>query len=704
MLEGKSTRPLGPADYRISPRPSRRGFERPWRTRLFLFVLLAALAWLLRLPYSSGVAGLDEGTYLAVGMLMNKGVAIYRGVFEAKPPLFHLFNAGSYLLFGTNILLARILPVLATAGTGLAVYETTRLLSGRQWASIAAFLFVAAASSPWLEGFWVMTEPYSTLFVSLGLLMLIWNFFDTGSKKMLLAGVFFAAAVMTRQVSVLALLAVLVWLFIVYRRCRQDLASMLVWFALGGLIILGPTFLFLLAQGAFFDFVYWVAAPMTTFYIRQEISYLEKLTWGRDVLVAIAPLALMASFRAFSRMRPPELLLVSVLAVLVSAFLSPRIAAYHHYYYEILPPLAILAALGVKNLWTTTGGAPRARSQLFLTLALFIGITFTVAVARNVSLARDYASLEELELAAEVAKSLRQDVANDQPVFIFETQWPKLGPYVYFLAERRPPLENLFFFTPFMSPEEESRVISSLERKRVRQVVIVGPRPQRGGGRLYAYLLFHYRPVKVLADKYDAYPWVRNQSIVLFEKFDDVPSYKLVDGFEDSGPSAIWETSTSKGPVPLMAIDRSISSQAEGNKSLQVRYSFSPSASPSWIALRGTFNESLNWAAYRRSALSLWVWGDSSRNTLRIDVEDAEGNASTYSGIELNFNGWEHFILPLSEEFFQKAMWTTGMADLSRVRSITITLDKMSNYNGTVYIDDLGVASIGPPAPSRRQN
>lgn len=120
-------------------------FSRSWLAVLLIVVFLLRLPSLFE-PYSYG----DEGIYLVLGQAVNKGLLLYRDIFDNKPPLLYLLAAAGggtlfwfrFFLLGSALatlflfsrLCQKLFPqderVCRTATIVLAILTTTRLIEG----------------------------------------------------------------------------------------------------------------------------------------------------------------------------------------------------------------------------------------------------------------------------------------------------------------------------------------------------------------------------------------------------------------------------------------------------------------------------------------------------------------------------------------------------------------------------------------------
>jgi len=100
--------------------------------------------------------GRDQGIHAFIADSMLSGKVVYRDVFNVKPPLTTVIHALALLLFGHSMTAIRLLDLLWTLGTALAIFLFCRRALKRDW--LAA---VAGAFYPFLYyllGFWYTAQ------------------------------------------------------------------------------------------------------------------------------------------------------------------------------------------------------------------------------------------------------------------------------------------------------------------------------------------------------------------------------------------------------------------------------------------------------------------------------------------------------------------------------------------------------------------
>ncbi|HEY9382707.1 MAG TPA: glycosyltransferase family 39 protein [Gemmatimonadales bacterium] len=319
-------------------------------------VLLTAVSRLPLLVHPRAVD--DERVYSVVAHEMLDGGKPYRDAIERKPPALFWTYAAIYRVVGkynwAGLHLAALLWVLLTMA---GLYAIGRALFGATAGLIAALLY--GVYQPWWPG--------QTLALNGEVLMnlpLAWGAFLTLRRsasrtrpELLAAGVLFALAFLLKQPAAIAAVPFGVYLLLpAYRksrglRPREALlhASLL---TLGFFATLGGVLLVLRAQGILAEALYWTIGDHSDPYFN-----LGNATGYSLAFIAICAPLLIAGARAVRQTRSSAPaawsgkraeLLALVLWLAVSAV---GVAAggrfYPHYYIQLIPPLALLAAPGL---------------------------------------------------------------------------------------------------------------------------------------------------------------------------------------------------------------------------------------------------------------------------------------------------------------------------------------------------------------------
>lgn len=149
------------------------------RVKLCLVGLLVLFTILIRIPtifepYWYG----DEGIYLVLGQMMQRGAILYRDIWDNKPPLLYIIYAIS-----PTLLWAKFTAMIFVAGTvGVIFYFLAEIFKKQRFALALAFIGATVSgilfSLPILEGTIANAELYFTLPIVLGG-MLVWKMSET---------------------------------------------------------------------------------------------------------------------------------------------------------------------------------------------------------------------------------------------------------------------------------------------------------------------------------------------------------------------------------------------------------------------------------------------------------------------------------------------------------------------------------------------
>lgn len=151
------------------------GWREGGRAGLLLPVLLA-FCTLWRLPSLADPPWLnDEGTYATVGKALIDGEALYRQIWENKPPGVYLLYGSMHLLTGSEHLLVavRILALLASLVVLLAVYRIASRLRDRLTGALALLFAGVLVDLPLLDGTSANAEIFLAAATSAGMALIL---------------------------------------------------------------------------------------------------------------------------------------------------------------------------------------------------------------------------------------------------------------------------------------------------------------------------------------------------------------------------------------------------------------------------------------------------------------------------------------------------------------------------------------------------
>jgi len=459
--------------------------------------------------YIWNVLSLDEGTYLSVAMLMRKGWVVYRDVFESKPPLFHFINYFVYLIVGNRIHAARLFSIGAAALTAYLIYEVVDMHHSERTALTAAILFSISSSLPIFDGFRILTEPFSTLFM-VSMILAVELYTQKDDTRLLpVIGFLASGYILIRPTGVL--FTSLLFLLSYFRWKTVRSPRIIGQIAAGGLVLPLIFGIYFFSQGALGELLFWVLEPVQGFTDYVVTNIAAKIQWILQVTLSVSPLVLLALPSLANREKHIHELNLTWIVFLPTVFLVTFLPGFPHYYYEILPALAIQAAVGSTKLIQFFQG----RGVLIKAIVALVLVASTgVSLFQSRPIFNDFQSAKDFPLALQVSYSIREHAVPDDTVFIYETAWPKLGPTIYYLAERAPSIHNLFFFPWIMSDIEFQRITDTIQAKAPTLVVLIGPDPSIPEViQIKELVLANYILIEEYTGMNDIYPHVPDDTI-----------------------------------------------------------------------------------------------------------------------------------------------------------------------------------------------
>ena len=347
---------------------------------------LLAFCTLWRLPSLADPPWLnDEGTYATVGRALVEGEALYRQIWENKPPGVYLLYGAVHLLVGPEHLLlgVRILSLLASVAILLAVYRVATCLRDR-WAGALALLFAGIlVDLPLLDGTSANAEIFLAAATSAGMALVLPSLVAPASvnaqglahgsqdgrrlgrdplpsSSFPVAGAAFGLALLLKLVAGTDLLAAL--LIAVWPAAGCGLRTRLGragWLLMGAIVPVGGVVIWLAARGLLGDALY-----ATVGYNRGYVATGQSLhALPLTVATLAVPLALLA-FAAWlvrrqggATITPAAATALWLALALIGALASGR--SYPHYYLQVAPPVALAMALLVSYLCGRAGTLQR---------------------------------------------------------------------------------------------------------------------------------------------------------------------------------------------------------------------------------------------------------------------------------------------------------------------------------------------------------
>ena len=210
-----------------------------------IIVFLILISFLIRIAYvlaldNTVLIGPDAGTYdeLAVNFLQGKGLITSGGVYSFRPCLLPLFLAGVYSLFGHSYLVAEIILAIISSFTCLLIYWLGKESFGERTGLMAMGISVIYPKFIYYSAH-LCTETLYMFFLVLSFLFLIKYRRHLFLFNIVLAGIFFALASLTRSVLFAFFPLVLIWLIVVMENRKKAFMHFLV-FAFTILLTMSP--------------------------------------------------------------------------------------------------------------------------------------------------------------------------------------------------------------------------------------------------------------------------------------------------------------------------------------------------------------------------------------------------------------------------------------------------------------------------------
>lgn len=348
-------------------------------------LLLVAFATVVRLPaLVHPIAIDDEAVYAVVANEIVHGGLPYVNAIERKPPLLFWTYAAVFELFGPGNVRALHLAAFAwLLATMAVVYALARSLFDDRAALFAALACGLYTSwGPWKDLAW-----NGEMLMNLPIAASAWVVLARGSRlrlELLLAGALLALAFLLKQPAAIAAPALGLYLLLPsYRRSRGiTLGSSALHATLltaGFVATLAATALVLRAQGILADAYYWTITDHDLPHVFVRRGLLHTLAFA----LACAPLVIAAGLalrdrRLFAGKEAERTALTLLLAAsVVGTCASGRF--YPHYYVQLVPPLALLAAPVLARAWDADVLAPHRwslvlRAGLVLSALLFFAM------------------------------------------------------------------------------------------------------------------------------------------------------------------------------------------------------------------------------------------------------------------------------------------------------------------------------------------
>jgi hypothetical protein len=410
-------------------------------------IAICLLPVILYLPFNGSPFERDEGVYATVAQGLLKGQMPYRDLFDNKPPLVYAWYALSFLLLGEHVVAPRIVASVLLSLTTLSLFGQARMVFPRGVAYVAAGLFALSTGLPFVA-LHANTEAYMLLPLVTSLVAFTVGVRRGGMRWFLLSGALAGAAMMTKQVAIwnlLALMAVATAL-----RWKDDGFSGRTFrpsaclFA-GAAAVVGLIAVPFALTGSL-DELFYANVSYNWLYVG-VLSYSERLAdfaSGTAYVTAVAaPLAggaVWGLLTVIRRRKQPLDYLIVAWALASAAGVATGGRFFPHYFLQVMPAAAVLTALVVYELATRRriqpiGRPAQAVAALMIVVSLgTIGVMYLAPRAAEQRIAESVAEQKEWEsVSRQLGEYIAARTDPDDEIFNFGRE-----AQIYFYADRRP--------------------------------------------------------------------------------------------------------------------------------------------------------------------------------------------------------------------------------------------------------------------------
>jgi hypothetical protein len=466
------------------PRPAWR-----WIRRLALFAAIAAVTLWVHLYEFNGMTQWDSAAFLAIGKLLQRGLMLYRDLWDTKPPGIYIYQTVVFSVLPVQVWSLRMTDYVLYVAAGVLYYRLCALEA--RWplalAATAIWLYLAHHPSFNIAGFY--TEEYSSICAVAAVATAVRYWRRGGLPWVAASGGLAAAAVIFKHPGAACALPIVI--VISGRRPLRALPLFVLSGALPIALVVGYfwwrgaldafldcQYLHLLTQHGITD----PGAPRWDARLRElgERTY----AWLKPYPVVLWP-ALFGS--AVCLLRPNRFRLAALLWLVADLlFIAAQKFYYEHYYIQLFASAVLVGVIGAAWLlqvrprehWRVA--VPRLAASAVVAALAWDGMR-TVLAQRRPTVAAAWAALRRGPDAwphapggrfeAELGDYMRERTAPDDRIFIHETG-TRLA--AYWTADRLPASRYIFSIVPQASFARQAEQIAELEHTRPAYVAITG--------------------------------------------------------------------------------------------------------------------------------------------------------------------------------------------------------------------------------------
>lgn len=386
----------------------------------------------------------DEGTYSYMGRLAMKGFTPYQDFYEMKPPaLYYLYGAGASI-FGYTDLGLRIFGLVVNLISAFLLYLIIKRYAGHVYAVVAAALFTLMTINPYTFGLTMVAEHIVN-----PLLLLAFYLAHKGDDKkgvwwLILAGVSFALAILTKQTAIV--ISPVFLLLFLFQKSSMHWFRQCLYFA-GGVLI--PAVLFftgIWVSGAWSDAMYWLitypANYSSSIAVESGLKLLDhfffQITLFQVTLFMVSGIAILGNL-ILGRQKSQIWLFAYLLFALIT--IIPGLRFYGQYWLLSFAPLAMLVAMLLHHL-----DALKRKTGMMAAGIIVLCMFFEMATHSEYYFIRGKSKeVEKLfsgnpfEPIRKLSRYARDQMKPDETLMMFGSE-----PQVYLYAEQPSPTRHVF--------------------------------------------------------------------------------------------------------------------------------------------------------------------------------------------------------------------------------------------------------------------
>jgi 4-amino-4-deoxy-L-arabinose transferase-like glycosyltransferase len=436
-----------------------------------VLIALCLIVFLARLHTYREPLERDLTTYAVIAHEMLAGKALYRELWDHKPPAVHVTYAAAELIAGYGRDSIFLMNVAAALATLFVCYWAGTLTGGRVAGCFAAAFWAVTSGSLALEGNQPNTEVFMNIFLAAGFALLVRaGNKNLGTRGAFFAGVLFAIASFYKQVVVIqpALLAV-AYVACCDHRFRKKACVDMVIIAATGVVMWALMLGYFFARGsgaAFVESVFSYNRYYSSSLSHQALhNFKGWMALSPDILIVVVPVAMLAAIGIFRGALAQERHWILLLVYLIASEIAVLLPGwpFPHYYQLLLPALAIGAGWSIESLRRAL--APTFSSLPYATGAAVCAIVVVVQLPNYFASPEDWSVKKYGEVFVEteqLADKIDKLLARDETFY----EWgSETG--LYFTSGRRPVSGITFAFPMLGGPLKEKlslRLVEDLKK------------------------------------------------------------------------------------------------------------------------------------------------------------------------------------------------------------------------------------------------